>query len=127
LGEPIEIFAPDAWRPFLHVRDAAAAIGFWLLAPASGVHGKMFNVVGENCQKQGLIDLTLKHYPSTRIAITRKQPDLRDYRVSGERIHRELGFFPQHSIEEAFLETADAVANGVFRDPKWFGHAAAPL
>jgi nucleoside-diphosphate-sugar epimerase len=109
------------------VRDAAAAIAFCLSAPAGGVHGKMFNVVGENCQKQGLIELTLKHYPATRIAITRKQPDLRDYRVSGERIQRELGFSPRHSVEEAFLETAEAVASGVFRDPKWFGHAAAPL
>src|SRR5262249_27243442 len=94
LGEPVEIFAPDAWRPFLHVRDAALAIAFCLSAPAGGVHGKMFNVVGENYQKQGLIDLTLKHYPATRIAVTRKQPDLRDYRVSGERIRRELGFTP---------------------------------
>jgi len=127
LREPIEIFAPGAWRPFLHVRDAADAIAFCLSAPAGGVHGKMFNIVGENCQKQGLIDLTLKHYPSTRIAITPRQPDLRDYRVSGERIRRELGFSPRYSVEDAFLETADAVASGVFRDPKWFGHAASPL
>ena len=40
---------------------------------------------------------------------------------------RELGFRPQLAVEDAFKETATAVAAGVFRDPKWRGHSAIPL
>ena len=119
LGEPIRIFAPDAWRPFLHVRDAARAIAHCLSQPCEKLHGKVFNVVGENYQKRGLVQLVWKHYPETSVEIAEKEPDLRDYRVSGELIRRELGFAPQFTVEDAFLETAAAVTSGLFRDPKW--------
>lgn len=127
LGDPIQVFAPAAWRPFLHIADAAGAILKCLEAPSELVRGKIYNVVGENCQKKHLADLVLKHYPATTIAITEKQADLRDYRASGERIRRELGYITRYTVENAFIETAAAVAAGIFRDPRWPGHSAVPL
>jgi nucleoside-diphosphate-sugar epimerase len=127
LGDPIDVFAPEAWRPFLHIRDAARALSKCLEAPGELVRGKIFNVVGENCQKKHLAELVLKHYPAARIAITDKQADLRDYRASGERIFRDLGFTTRFTVEDAFMETAAAVSAGVFRDPRWAGHSAVPL
>lgn len=127
LGEPIQLFAPEAWRPFLHVRDAARAIAQCLQSSDGLVRDKVFNVVSENYQKKQLADLVLKHYPGANISITEKKADLRDYRASGERISRELGFSAQLTVEDAFLETAAAVAQGVFRDPCWPGHSAVPL
>ena len=127
LGESMRIFAPEAWRPFLHVRDAARALAHCLCAPRESVQGRVFNVVGENYQKRGLVDLVLKHYPGTRIEIAEKEPDLRDYRVSGERIRQQIGFQTLYTVEDAFLETAGAVAAGLFRDAKWPGHSAVPL
>ena len=125
--QAIRVFAPEAWRPFLHVQDAARAVEHCLLAPASVMQGRVFNVLGENCQKRDLVRLVLKHYPDTKIEVTDRQPDLRDYRVSAERIRQQTGFTPRHTIEEAFLETGAAVAAGVFRDPAWAGHSAIPL
>jgi len=127
LGDPIQVFAPAAWRPFLHIRDAARAIGECLHAPVESVRGKIFNVVGENCQKQHLADLVLKHYPGARISITEKQADLRDYRASGDRIRGDLGYTTRLTVEDAFTETAAAVSAGIFRDPRWAGHSAVPL
>ena len=127
LNEPIGIFGPTAWRPFLHARDAGRAIEHLLATPEEKIRGRVFNVVGENCQKSDLVNLVLKHYPKTAIEVTEKQPDLRDYRVSAERIKNELGFTPKYTVEDAFLETAAAVAKGVFRDPKWTGHSAVAI
>ena len=127
LGDPIHVFAPGAWRPFLHIRDAARAISACLQASDELLCGKVFNVVGENCQKKQLVDLVLKHYPAASIAVTEKQADLRDYRASGERIRRDLGYETRLTVEDAFLETAAAVSAGVFRDPRWAGHSAVPL
>jgi nucleoside-diphosphate-sugar epimerase len=127
LGEHLRIFTPNAWRPFLHIRDAARAIAHCLSASRQSLRGNVFNVVGENYQKRGLVQLVRKHYPATPLEVAETAPDLRDYRVSAERIRQELGFTPQYAVEDAFLETASAVASGLFRDPHWAGHSAVPL
>ncbi len=126
LGDAIDIFAPDAWRPFLHICDAARAVEWALQAPEDVVARQVFNVVGENYQKKQLIDLVRAHYPDASIRITPGVPDARDYRVAGDRIRECGGFSPAHTIDAAFTEVAEAVRAGVFRDPRWAGHSAAP-
>ena len=56
-GEKIDIFAPDAWRPFLHIADAGRVIEFILKSSSNETARRIFNVVGENYQKRGLVDL----------------------------------------------------------------------
>jgi nucleoside-diphosphate-sugar epimerase len=126
LGETIQIFAPDAWRPFLHIHDAGRAVEWCLQADPSRLNRRVFNVVGDNYQKKGLVDLVRRHFPAAAIDLTNAIPDARDYRVSAARIRDEGGFSPAHTVEDAFLEITAAVRGGVFRDPKWSGHAAAP-
>lgn len=126
-GNMIEVYKPDAWRPFLYIGDAARVVQHVLKCEHSTARQRVFNVVGENYQKRGLVDLVRKHFPEVRILVTDASPDARDYRVSGGRIERELGFKPSHTVEGAFLETARAVADGVFVDPFWPGHSAIPL
>src|SRR5579871_4317074 len=113
LSERLDVFSPDAWRPFLHIVDAARAIDSILQSPGSDVDGRTFNVVGENYQKRGLVDLARRHFPEAEIVVTDKSPDLRDYRVDGSRISRELGFTPLRTVEDAFCETAKAVGEGL--------------
>ena len=125
--ERIDIFSPDAWRPFLHVADAARAIEHVLRSSPNQTARRVFNVVGENYQKRALVELARRHFPAVEIAVTEKNPDLRDYRVDGSRITRELGFRLFHTVEQAFCETAKAVSDGVFRNPDWPGHSAVPL
>lgn len=127
LGRRIEIYKPAAWRPFLHIADAARAALHVLGEPAEKIAGRVFNVVGENYQKRGLMELVRKHFPDAVIDVTDAQPDKRDYRVSAQRIKQRLGFVAKHTVEEAFVETANAVADGVFVDPFWPGHSAIPL
>jgi nucleoside-diphosphate-sugar epimerase len=124
LGDAISVFAPDAWRPYLHIRDAARAVE-WALGPGAPL-GCVFNVVGENQQKRGLIDIVRRHYPSTAIELTDRAPDLRDYRVAGERVVR-AGFSPGLTVENAFVEMASAVAAGAFVNPRSAEYAAAPV
>jgi nucleoside-diphosphate-sugar epimerase len=125
--EKIDIFSPEAWRPFLHIVDAARAIDHILQCSPNVTAQRVFNVIGENYQKRGLVDLAMRHFPDVEISVTDKNPDLRDYCVDGARIERELGFKPVYAVEDAFCETAKAVHDGVFRDPDWAGHSAVPL
>jgi nucleoside-diphosphate-sugar epimerase len=116
-GKSISIFSPDAWRPLLHIADSAEAIELCLNAPADSIRGRVFNVVGENYQKRQLAELVKKHYPRAVITTTPAQTDLRDYRVASERIAKNLGYRPARTVEQAFIEMAHAVAEGLFPDP----------
>ncbi len=127
LGRQIEIFAPAAWRPYLHLDDAADAILRVLQADSAKVDRRVFNVVGENQQKSDLVAIARSLYPDVDVAVVDKKPDLRDYRVSGARFCAALGFTPRHSVTDAFREVAAAVQGGVFRDPDWAGHSTIPL
>lgn len=126
LGKPISIYAPKAWRPFLHVRDAAEVVRHCLDAPATALRGQVFNVVGENYQKEGLARLVWKHFPRTDVTVQDGTTDPRDYRVSGERIAQRLGFRPARSVEDAFLEVSMAVRDGLFQEPNRAVYEALP-
>jgi nucleoside-diphosphate-sugar epimerase len=126
LSEPITVFSPEAWRPFLHVRDAARALALGVTAPAAAGTRRVYNVVGENYQKLGLVELVRRHAPTTPVLIKEGKKDPRDYRADGSRFARELGFEALSTVEDAFLETARAVAEGIFRAPRWPGHSAVP-
>lgn len=125
-GDAISLYTPDAWRPFLHVVDAGRAVECWLDAANDRVSREVFNVVGENRQKRSLADMVRTHYPATRIDITDRAPDQRDYRVTAAKIERVLGFATTRTVEDAFLEVAHSVEHGVFADPLWVGHSAVP-
>ncbi len=126
LNLPIKIFAPNAWRPFLHIKDAARAIERCLTTPKEKVKSNVFNVVSENYQKGELAKLALRHFPESQVEVLEKSSDPRDYRVSAERIRDELGFIPAYTIEQAFLETTRAVKERVFLNPLWPGYSAVP-
>ncbi len=126
LGREISIFAPNAWRPFLHIRDAAEAIYQCLTAPSTRITRQIFNVVGQNYQKRQLARLVTAHCPQTQIVIQKDTVDARDYRVSGERIAKKLKFHPKHTVEEAFIQIVQAVKNGVLIDPLRAVYEAVP-
>lgn len=126
-GRPIDIFGPDAWRPFLHIKDAGRVVDCVLSASLDRVAGRVFNVVEANYTKRDLVAILQRFIPDVDVVITDKKPDLRDYRVSADRIREELGFTPAHTIEDAFKETIEAVRQGFFRNPDWAGHSAIPL
>ena len=71
--------------------------------------------------------MVTKHFPETKIEVTDRAPDNRDYRVDASRVERELGFRCESTVEDAFLQTAQAVLGGVFHDPFWPGHSAIPI
>ena len=127
LGRPVDIFAPEAWRPYLHIDDAAAVIGHVVQADPALVTRRVFNVVGENHQKTSLLQLARMVLPELQASIVPRKPDLRDYRVSGDRIVKTLGFCPSRTVADAFHEVAIAVKTGFFRDPDWAGHSAVPI
>jgi nucleoside-diphosphate-sugar epimerase len=126
LDMPIKVFAPDAWRPFLHIKDAVRVIEHCLKTPGDNFKSKIYNVLSENYRKRDLVDLVQRYFPHAFIEVMDNSSDPRNYRVSCERIRKELDFSPNFSVEQAFLEAAQAIKQKFFLDPLWPGFSGVP-
>ena len=83
------------WRPLVHVTDICEAIYRSLLAPADAVHGKIFNVGqnSENYRVRELAQIVAAEFPGCAVSVGSAAGDNRSYRVSFDRISRELPGF----------------------------------
>ena len=105
----------SAWRAFVHIEDISRAFLAALEAPREVVHNRAFNVGRDedNFQIRRLAELVGQAVPGSRVTLAEGAgPDKRSYRVSFERIRRELpGFRPRWSVAAGVLELADAIAS----------------
>lgn len=114
--EEILIYKEEAWRPYTHLEDAARVFSLLLEKESNNIQGKIYNVGTENLQKKQLVSLIKKLVPSARIKNQGGVVDKRDYRVSFEKIKKELEFVPTKSVEEGMVEMLDALKNNFFPD-----------
>jgi len=111
------IFGPEYWRTFVHVRDIARAIGVIINTPIEAVGYEIFNVGGNknNITKGDFGSLILCYLPDTELKIIHTEKDLRDYKVSFNKISK-LGFTISTTIEDGIVELKNAILN-VIIDP----------
>ena len=113
------LYGEQFWRPYVHVLDAARAIALVLGSPAAKVGGQVFNVgdTSQNFQKGQLAELIKTNIGDTAsIEHVERDEDPRDYRVSFEKIHRELGFQITRTADDGIKEIIDAINQGVIVD-----------
>jgi nucleoside-diphosphate-sugar epimerase len=86
----------SAWRPLIHIRDIAQAMGLVLAAPTEAVNGGIINV-GADEQNYTIMDVAktvASVVPGSRLTIAEGAgTDRRSYRVRFERIRRMLPAF----------------------------------
>lgn len=114
----LNIYKPQAWRPYLHVKDAARAVLTVLEANKALVAGETFNVVGENKRKSEILTLISQYFPKVNVEIKEGQgTDLRDYKVSGGKIKKRIKFSPEITINESIREMKKSLDEGYFSNP----------
>ncbi len=118
----IKIFNGEQWRPFIHARDIANACLMTLEAPLNKVGGQIFNVGDdtENYTLQQLGQIVAEAHPETTIEEIRNDEDLRNYRVSFNKIRHVLGFRARVTLKDGIQEIVNAVRSGQvvdWRDP----------
>lgn len=98
-------YGGQMWRPLVDVRDAARAYITALEADIRDVHGQIFNVVSENYRISELalrVQAALRDCGvSTEVHPIFQYSGIRNYRVSGKKIFRALGYKPLISVEES--------------------------
>lgn len=111
------------WRPFVHVRDVAHAFALATEADAATVAGEVFNV-GSNAMNVQILNLAFRvrdMIPPTEVIPVPSDPDLRNYNVNFDKIHRVLGFKAEHAIEDGVTEVLHALRTGALDpdDRRW--------
>jgi len=83
------------WRPLVHVQDICTAITCALEAPAAAVHNQIFNVGhnADNYRVREIAEIVADTFPGCQLSFGRSSPDNRSYRVSFDKIHRQLPGF----------------------------------
>ena len=111
----VPIYGGEQWRPLVHAADAADAFVAVLDAPTEIVAGQIFNV-GSDDQNFRIGDLGRRVASSLGARVEQRAPapdDLRNYRVSFEKIAHHLGFRARRTVEDA----CDEVATLLRREP----------
>ncbi len=115
------IYQRNYSRSFVHVRDIVRAICLGLEAPEERIRGEIFNVGRNdgNYTKEELAQFVQKHVPGTEVIYKDMafDGDMRDIRVSFDKIGQRLGFRAQIGMEEGIQEVRDALLSGLISGP----------
>jgi nucleoside-diphosphate-sugar epimerase len=119
----ITVFGGSQMRPNLHIRDMVDLYLMLLEVDVRKISGQAFNVAYQNYKVSELAEIVKKvvseKIPARKnIGIeTTVSDDIRSYHISSEKIKKELGFIPRHSVEEAISGLIDAFGAGKIPNP----------
>lgn len=120
----ITVFGGSQKRPNIHIEDMTDLYLQLLDLPSEKIAGKIFNAGYENHPVEELARIVRDVVGDQVNIITSPTDDLRSYHVSSEKIARELGFVPTHTIDDAVKDLKKAFDEGKvpgsLSDPRYF-------
>ena len=117
-GEKLTIYAAKTSRPYVHVMDVSRAIVLTLRANRNQISGQVFNVgdTQENYQKGQLVELIVRLVgrPAEIEYKEVNEQEMRNYRVSFEKIKNKIGFSPTCNVRDGVGEIIQAIRDRKF-------------
>jgi nucleoside-diphosphate-sugar epimerase len=115
------IYQKNYNRSFVHIRDIAKALVLALEADAGNVGNQVFNVGSNqgNYSKEELIGMIQKYVSGVTIQYKDLSfgGDMRDIKVSFDKIERVLGYKAEVTVEQGIQELAEAIQTRLLFDP----------
>jgi nucleoside-diphosphate-sugar epimerase len=109
----MSVFGGEQYRPLLHVKDVATAVIPHLNDSTSGI----YNLSTENVTILQLAERIQKIVNKVKIEQTEISfQDARNYRVSTDKVNKELKFVPRYTIENGIQEVANAIMQKRIKD-----------
>lgn len=116
----ITVFGGEQERPNIHIDDITDLYVLLLALPDEKIAGRIYNAGYQNKKISEIArivrDVFKEEFPQRPpidIATT-PSDDIRSYRISSEKIKKELGFIPRHTIEDAVRDLIQAFKRGKF-------------
>ncbi len=119
----IKVFGGKQLRPNIHIGDMTDLYIQTMELPDEKIAGKIYNAGYENHSVQLLAekirDVVRRRIPERKNLEIETTPtdDDRSYHISSEKIKKELGFIPTHTIEDAVNDLIDAFQAGKVPNP----------
>jgi len=108
----ITVFGGEQKRPNIHIKDMVDAYLMFLELPGDKVDRKIYNVGYQNLKVKEIAELVRGVVGGDVDIKTVPTDDPRSYHVSSEKIKRELGFTPRHTVEDAVRDLVEAFRGG---------------
>lgn len=116
----VTVFGGTQKRPNLHIKDMVDCYKLLLKAPKQTVAGQTYNVGRQNMtvmEIAQLISKTAGELLGKQIPINVKGfSDNRSYKVNSDKIAKQLGFVPKHSVEDAIRDIVMRFQDGYWPD-----------
>lgn len=104
----ITVFGGEQMRPNLHIEDMADLYLWTLRWPEHRIDGKIYNAGFQNMRIREIAHLVRDEVgPDVKI-VTTPTDDHRSYHISSEKINRELGWLPRHTVQDAIRDLVSA-------------------
>ena len=113
----ITVFGGSQMRPNINIEDMTDLYIWCLALPDEMIDGRVFNAGYENHTVGELAAIVRDVVGHDVEVVTTPSDDLRSYHVSSEKIRRELGFVPRHSIGDAVESLVAAFKTGQVPKP----------
>lgn len=108
----ITVFGGEQLRPNLHVEDMTDLYLMLLDAPDHLVDGKIWNAGYDNLKVREIADMVRGKVGDDVEIVVTPTNDHRSYHVSSQKIRRDLGFTPRHTVEDAIVDLKRAFDGG---------------
>ena len=122
----VVIFNQEQWRPFVHVNDIARAFCLMLDVALGDVSGEIFNVGSEELNHHlGDVGRTIRRLVPDVAVVHETNDDVRNYRVSFDKIRDRFGFRCETTLETGIREIQQQLPIANIRDysePRYHNH-----
>jgi nucleoside-diphosphate-sugar epimerase len=113
----ITVFGGQQMRPNIHIEDVADLYVKALEWPDEVIDGRILNAGYENHKVIEIAEMVRSVVGEDVEIVTTPTDDNRSYHISSEKIKRELGFMPKHTIEDAVRDLVAAFRAGKIPNP----------
>jgi nucleoside-diphosphate-sugar epimerase len=109
-------------RSFIHIQDAVHGFVIGVQAPDEKIRAEVYNLGSQqgNFTKDEIVSMVLQRLPETVVHYKDMTfgGDMRDIRVSFEKIHNNLGYDTRLTPEDGVREVLHAIRDGLIIDPQ---------
>jgi len=124
-GKTLEVYDPETWRPYCHVKDFARLIYTTIICSKKKIKFEVFNAGSNknNFRKIDIINKIKKIIPFKKIYFKKNDIDQRNYKVNFEKVKKILKFKAKFSLEYGINEILYAIKKKKFiNDNKQLGN-----
>ncbi len=120
----IRVFGGSQYRPNIHIEDLTDLYIKLLQLPRDAVSGQVWNAGYENLTVASIAEMVREEVGKDVEIAFEPTDDLRSYRITSDKIEKDIGFRPRQTIRQAVRDLCDAFQAGKIpdsmTDPKYY-------